>query len=98
MRYRIKGDKDEEIKRQACAALPYLQACIEEVLQLFPAAPVGASRQMAEGSGYIIPVRKGKAKSPLTQRPLFRDVSSSTEKLSSRLWQKYLNGRLIVRR
>jgi len=44
---------DEEITLQACAALPYLQACIEEALRLFPAVPIGAPRQVTEGGRYI---------------------------------------------
>jgi cytochrome P450 len=44
---------DEEITLQACAALPYLQACVEEALRLFPAVPIGAPRQVTTGDGYI---------------------------------------------
>jgi cytochrome P450 len=44
---------DEEITLQAAQALPYLQACIEETLRLFPAVPIGAPRQVTSGGGYL---------------------------------------------
>jgi len=46
-------EADEEITLQAAQALPYLQACIEEALRLFPAVPIGAPRQVTSGGGYI---------------------------------------------
>jgi len=52
IRSTFKGD-DEEITLQAASALPYLQACIEEALRLFPAVPIGAPRQVPSGGGHI---------------------------------------------
>jgi len=44
---------DEEVTLTATVNVPYLQACIEETLRLFPPVPIGAPRQVGSSGGYV---------------------------------------------
>ncbi|EXJ82862.1 hypothetical protein A1O3_06677 [Capronia epimyces CBS 606.96] len=44
---------DEEVTLLDAANVPYVHACIEETLRLFPAVPIGAPRQVGASGGFI---------------------------------------------
>ncbi|KYG41641.1 hypothetical protein M433DRAFT_75432 [Acidomyces richmondensis BFW] len=56
---RSKFANEEEITLKAVMELPYLNACIEEGLRVFPPAPIGFLRQIQDGGdvidGYFVP-------------------------------------------
>ena len=51
--------RDEDLKFEALVQLPYLTACIEEGLRIFPSAPIGFVRTVPAGgdtvSGHFVP-------------------------------------------
>ena len=51
--------RDEDLKFEALVQLPYLTACIEEGLRIFPSAPIGFVRTVPSGgdtvSGHFVP-------------------------------------------
>jgi len=44
---------DDEVTLLDTANVPYVHACVEETLRLFPAVPVGAPRQVGASGGHI---------------------------------------------
>lgn len=45
--------KDEQVSAEALARLPYLNACLEEGLRLYPPLPIGPAREVCEGGNVI---------------------------------------------
>lgn len=50
---RARFKKGEEVSAEALARLPYLNACLEEGLRLYPPLPIGPPREVCEGGNVI---------------------------------------------
>lgn len=50
---RERFEKGEQVTAEALARLPYLNACLEEGLRLYPPLPIGPAREVCEGGNVI---------------------------------------------